>query len=144
MKQKQESTISTSQTGLKQKFQSCVGDFRCLQGLAKDHHLTIPQLWQLAKKNGWTQEQEELAALKQKQESAGEWTESNTGMKFRRIPGGSFRMGSPSSEEGREDNERQHTVRVGEFWLGETEVTLGQFSQFVRDSGHRPQSESSG
>jgi formylglycine-generating enzyme required for sulfatase activity len=53
-------------------------------------------------------------------------------------------MGSPSSEEGREDNERQHTVRVGEFWLGETEVTLGQFSQFVRDSGHRPQSESKG
>jgi branched-chain amino acid transport system substrate-binding protein len=67
LKQKQESAISTSQVGLKQKFQSCVGDFRCLQGLAKEHHLTIPRLWQLAKKNGWTQEQEELAALKQKQ-----------------------------------------------------------------------------
>jgi formylglycine-generating enzyme required for sulfatase activity len=88
--------------------------------------------------------QEEQAALRQKQESSGEWTESNTGMKFRRIPGGSFRMGSPSSEEGRKETERQHTVRVGEFWLAETEVTLGQFSQFVRDSGHRPQSESKG
>ena len=54
-------------------------------------------------------------------------------------------MGSPSSEEGRKkERERQHTVRVGEFWLAETEVTLGQFSQFVRDSGHRPQSESKG
>jgi len=33
---------------------------------------------------------------------------------------------------------------VGEFWLGETAVTLGQFRRFVRDSGHRPQSESRG
>jgi len=72
------------------------------------------------------------------------WTESNTGMKFRRIPGGSFRMGSPSSEEGRGSNERQHTVSVGKFWMGVNEVTLGQFRRFVRDSGHRPKSESKG
>ena len=65
-------------------------------------------------------------------------------MKFRRIPSGSFRMGSPSSEEDRDDDETQHTVSVGEFWLAETEVTQAQFSQFVRDSGHRPQSESMG
>ena len=54
-------------------------------------------------------------------------TEPVTGMKFRRIPGGSFRMGSPSSEEGRDDDETQHTVSVGEFWLGETEVTQAQW-----------------
>jgi formylglycine-generating enzyme required for sulfatase activity len=53
-------------------------------------------------------------------------------------------MGSPSSEKDREDDEIPHTVQVGEFWLGETEVTLGQFRRFVRDSGHRPQSESMG
>jgi formylglycine-generating enzyme required for sulfatase activity len=87
---------------------------------------------------------EDQAALRQKQESAGEWTESITGMKFRRIPGGSFRMGSPTTEEGREDDETPHAVSVGEFWLGETAVTLGQFRRFVRDSGHRPQSESMG
>ena len=71
--------------------------------------------------------QQQPAALRQKQESAGVWTESNTDMKFRRIPGGSFRMGSPSSEEGRRDNERRHTVSVGGFWLGETEVTQAQW-----------------
>ena len=75
--------------------------------------------------------QQQPTALRQKQESAGEWTESNTGMKFRRIPGGNFRMGSPSSEEGRKDNERQHTVRVGEFWLGETEVTQAQWQAIM-------------
>ena len=36
-------------------------------------------------------------------------------------------MGSRSSEEGRYDNEQPHTNRVGEFWLGETEVTVGQW-----------------
>ena len=71
--------------------------------------------------------QQQPAALRQKQESAGEWTEPITGMKFRRIPGGSFRMGSPSSEEGRDGDETQHTVSVGEFWLGETEVTQAQW-----------------
>ena len=36
-------------------------------------------------------------------------------------------MGSPSSEEGRDNDETPHTVRVGEFSLGETEVTQAQW-----------------
>ena len=36
-------------------------------------------------------------------------------------------MGSPPSEKGRDSDERQHTVSVGEFWLGETEVTQAQW-----------------
>ncbi|MED5418595.1 MAG: SUMF1/EgtB/PvdO family nonheme iron enzyme, partial [Verrucomicrobiota bacterium] len=88
------------------------------------------QLAEEAKREEERKRQEELAAMKQKQESAGVWTEPTTGMKFRRIPGGSFLMGSPPSEEGRRDNERQHTVSVGGFWLGETEVTNRQYRRF--------------
>ena len=36
-------------------------------------------------------------------------------------------MGSPTSEKGRDDDERPHTVSVGELWLGETEVTQAQW-----------------
>jgi formylglycine-generating enzyme required for sulfatase activity len=36
-------------------------------------------------------------------------------------------MGSPTTEEGRYSDEQPHTVRVGEFWLGETEVTQAQW-----------------
>jgi formylglycine-generating enzyme required for sulfatase activity len=75
--------------------------------------------------------QQQPAALRQKQESEGVWTESDTGMKFRRIPGGSFRMGSPSSEEGRRSDETPHIVSVGEFWLGETEVTQAQWEKIM-------------
>ena len=62
------------------------------------------------------------AVLRPKQESSGVWTEPVTGIKFVSVPGGSFRMGSPTSEEGRyDDEETPHTVSVGEFWLGATE-----------------------
>ena len=52
------------------------------------------------------------------------WTEPVTGIKFLQIPGGNFVMGSPSTEEGRQQfAETQHTVSVGSFWLAQTEVT---------------------
>ena len=37
----------------------------------------------------------------------------------------------PSTEEKRKDYEKQHKVRVGNFWLAEREVTLGQFLSFA-------------
>ena len=60
----------------------------------------------------------------------GVWTEPVTGMKFQKIPGDKFRMGSPSSVAGRHDDEMQHMVLVEEFWLGETEVTNRQYRLF--------------
>ncbi len=43
------------------------------------------------------------------------------------VPGGRFQMGSPTSESGRDDDETQHWVRVGDFWIGRHEVTQGQW-----------------
>jgi formylglycine-generating enzyme required for sulfatase activity len=52
------------------------------------------------------------------------------------IPGGSFEMGSPSTEAGRQDHEGPvRTVRVGRFGLGKMEVMRGQFRRFVRATG---------
>src|SRR5262249_33678078 len=40
------------------------------------------------------------------------------------IPGGKFRMGSPSTEKGRQADEGpQHEVTIEPFWMGKTEVT---------------------
>jgi formylglycine-generating enzyme required for sulfatase activity len=45
------------------------------------------------------------------------------GMDFVRIPEGSFMMGSPPDEPGREDDEKQHEVRISKpFYLQTTEV----------------------
>ena len=51
------------------------------------------------------------------------------------IPAGKFVMGSPDSEKERSKGETQH-IRVirKPFYLGETEVTLGQFRKFIEAS----------
>ncbi|MBX3441438.1 MAG: formylglycine-generating enzyme family protein [Planctomyces sp.] len=44
------------------------------------------------------------------------------------IPGGEFLMGSPDSEEGRNDDEGpQHLVKIEPFWMGRCEVTWDEY-----------------
>jgi len=48
------------------------------------------------------------------------------------IPGGTFKMGSPESEEGRlEDEGPQHEVKIEPFWMGKHEVTWKEFRNFM-------------
>ncbi|MGO4503102.1 MULTISPECIES: SUMF1/EgtB/PvdO family nonheme iron enzyme [unclassified Dyella] len=58
------------------------------------------------------------------------------------IPTGSFQMGAPDNEAGREDAETpQHEVSIGKgFALSRTSITVGQFREFVRASGYQPDS----
>lgn len=54
------------------------------------------------------------------------------------IPTGGFIMGSPADEVGRSNNEeprRRVQIDIG-FALGQSEVTVAQFREFVRASGH--------
>jgi len=46
---------------------------------------------------------------------------------FVRIQGGTFSMGSPSTEPGRGDDETQHEVTVSSFYMGKHEVTQGEY-----------------
>jgi len=51
------------------------------------------------------------------------------------IPGGSFRMGSPATEPGRNPDEIQHLVTVSSFYMGKYEVTQ---SQYKTVTGYNP------
>ncbi len=52
------------------------------------------------------------------------------------VPAGTFRMGSPKSEPGRNSNERQHTVTIARpFRIGRTEVTFAEYDIFVATTG---------
>jgi formylglycine-generating enzyme required for sulfatase activity len=58
-----------------------------------------------------------------------------TDVEFEMIPiaGGTFTMGSPESEEGREESEGpQFNVIVEPFWIGKTEVTWAEYKQYMR------------
>ncbi len=54
------------------------------------------------------------------------------GMRFVLIPKGNFLMGSPPAEKGRQWNEKRHRVVISKnFYMGETEVTQGQWEKLV-------------
>ena len=59
------------------------------------------------------------------------------------LAGGEFQQGSPKSEPGRNDDELpQHSVKIQRpFAIGRCEVTVGEFRQFVEDSGYQTDAE---
>jgi formylglycine-generating enzyme required for sulfatase activity len=50
---------------------------------------------------------------------------------FVRIPAGTFMMGSPASEEGRDSDEMQHQVTVDGFYMGKYEVTQKEWTEVM-------------
>ncbi len=62
------------------------------------------------------------------------------------VPAGRYTRGSPKAEPGRLDNEGPtHAVELSRpFLLGRTEVTVREFGEFVRATGHVTQAEKSG
>ena len=71
-----------------------------------------------------------LSKDRKKKQIKDSWIDPLTGMKFLFIPGGTFLMGSPLSEKNRFINETLHEVNVGDFWMGEKEVTNYQYFLF--------------
>lgn len=66
---------------------------------------------------------------------------SRYGIDMVSISGGSFKMGSPASEQGRDDDEKQHRVTVSDFKINRTEVTLKAFKEFIRATGYQTDAE---
>lgn len=62
------------------------------------------------------------------------------------MPAGSFQMGSPENEEDRMSNEGpQHRVTFDRgFAMAKTEITVGEFSIFVSETGYRTDAERAG
>lgn len=58
------------------------------------------------------------------------------------LPEGEFHLGSPASEAGRNPDEEGYLARVPKpIAFGESEVTVAQFRQFVRETGYRTEIE---
>jgi formylglycine-generating enzyme required for sulfatase activity len=66
---------------------------------------------------------------------------SALGADMMRIEGGCFQMGSSATEAGRQDDERQHRVCVDDFALGQHEVTVDEFRQFINATSYRTEAE---
>lgn len=86
--------------------------------------------------------------------------ENSIAMKLVRIPAGEFLMGSKEDVDALDkafpayklktkadlfEDEPQHKVRITRpFYFGKYEVTLGQFTAFIKDSGYKVESERDG
>ena len=63
---------------------------------------------------------------------AKDWTVPGIELEMKRIPAGSFTMGSPKIEAHRRDDEVQHKVEISKpFYMGVYEVTQGQFYKLM-------------
>jgi formylglycine-generating enzyme required for sulfatase activity len=60
------------------------------------------------------------------------------------VPGGTFAMGSPASEGGRDGDETLHSVSLSSFAIGKYDVTLGEFREFVNATGYATSGEADG
>lgn len=59
-----------------------------------------------------------------------EWTEPIAGVEFIRLPAGTFTMGTPATEQGREPQESLHEVTLTRpFYFGKYEVTQAQWAR---------------
>jgi len=66
-------------------------------------------------------------------------------MTFVLVPPGKFEMGSPDDEPGHKPDESLHTVTLTDgFYLGNCEVTVGQFAAFVKATSYKTDVEKSG
>ena len=65
---------------------------------------------------------------------------SDLGIKLVQIKGGTFQMGDQFGD-GDADEKPVHTVILSDYALGATEVTVGQFRRFVRNTGYRTTAE---
>ncbi|MGN7614285.1 formylglycine-generating enzyme family protein [Magnetococcales bacterium HHB-1] len=66
------------------------------------------------------------------------WTEVITGMRFRWVPGGCFRMGTHPDTENRDSDEGPlHEACLGGYWLAQRETTQGEWWTIMRNNPSR-------
>jgi formylglycine-generating enzyme len=60
------------------------------------------------------------------------------------IKGGTYLMGSPENEAERKDDEIQHQVKVGDFYMAKFPVTVTQFETFISEVNYRTDADKEG
>lgn len=69
------------------------------------------------------------------------WTDPKSGIEFVFVPAGEFLMGSNDSDKDPINDEKpEHTNETTAYWIGKTEITNGQFRQFMDGKGYDMQS----
>ena len=86
-----------------------------------------------------------LTSIGLAQAESDEFIDPVTGMIFVLVPGGSYEQGCGAwTSKCKDDEKPVREVKLSSFWIGKTEVTVGQFSQFVSETNYQTHAEKSG
>ena len=72
-------------------------------------------------------------SLGKNRQSFPEYRHRETGIVFVKVPGGTFRMGSPETEEWRHQKEAQRDVALSPFLIAKYEVTQAEWKDVMGD-----------
>ena len=63
-----------------------------------------------------------------------------------KVEGGTFRMGATSEQGSDADSDEKpvHSVTLSDYYIGETEVTVGLFRKFIKETGYRTDADKKG
>ena len=63
-----------------------------------------------------------------------------------KVEGGTFRMGATSEQGSDVDSDEKpvHSVTLSDYYIGETEVTVGLFRKFIKETGYRTDADKKG
>jgi formylglycine-generating enzyme required for sulfatase activity len=78
---------------------------------------------------------------------AAQWRNPKDGMTFMWVPAGGFMaqvLAGPTSGSGPDKTVPQDVTFLEGFWVGRTEVTVGQFARFVKETGYLTDAEKAG
>ncbi|MBF0123988.1 MAG: formylglycine-generating enzyme family protein [Magnetococcales bacterium] len=75
-----------------------------------------------------------VAAIAETLHAGAPWREPTSGMAFVWMPEGCFRMGNANSEDRDHDEGPVHDVCLSGFWLGQHEVTQGEWRQVMHNN----------
>lgn len=78
---------------------------------------------------------EQVAAQDERWRIEDDRATNSIGMSFILIPGGEFTMGY---DEGKADQKPEHNVILDPYWIGEYEVTAGEYKQFLEETKYKP------
>jgi eukaryotic-like serine/threonine-protein kinase len=92
---------------------------------------STPRLVADAPVPGWPEPSAEQKAAAERLKVPASFEEPTTGLRFLLVPGGTFRMGSPDDEAGRDEDEGpQHEVVLSPFYLSMFETTNAQYRKW--------------
>lgn len=106
-----------------------------MMSLEVDHILKLQNIYNNTPEIQFTQKHDPVILIPENDTKAKDTSIIKSIIEFAEIPGGTFVMGSPVTEQGRQDDELQHEVSLSPFKMSKYYITFAQYDTFCEATG---------